>query len=102
MIKFKQMGFKYPIKKNVGKDMMVQMFQKGIFKSNHLLLNELFEWRKMHVSSNNKSSHATLNCWKGNLLQIWAQIYGQSELAPTNAPVGHSVHGMDYIFSFDS
>jgi len=50
MIKFKQMGFKYPIRKNVGKGVMVQMFQNGILKSNHLLFDELFKWRKMRVN----------------------------------------------------
>jgi hypothetical protein len=37
------MGFKYPIKKHVGKGMMVQMLRNGILKSNYLLFDELFE-----------------------------------------------------------
>jgi len=40
------MGFKYPIKEHAGKGMMVQTFQDGIWKSNHLLFDELFKWKK--------------------------------------------------------
>jgi hypothetical protein len=40
------MGFKYLIKKHVGKGMMVQTFQDGILKSNHILLDEIMKWRK--------------------------------------------------------
>jgi hypothetical protein len=41
------MGFKYPIGEHVKKVMMVQTFQEGILKLNHLLPNELFK-RKRH------------------------------------------------------
>jgi hypothetical protein len=39
----------YPIEKHVKEGMMVQMYQNGILKSNHLLLNELFKRKKAHV-----------------------------------------------------
>ncbi len=39
------MGLRCPIKKHVGKVMMVQMFQDGILKLNHLLFDELFKWK---------------------------------------------------------
>jgi len=42
------MGFRYLIEKHVSKGMMVQMFQNGILKSNHLLPNELFQ-KKTHT-----------------------------------------------------
>jgi hypothetical protein len=43
------MGFKYPIKKHAKKGMMVQMLQNENLKTNHLLPNELFKWKKnMH------------------------------------------------------
>jgi hypothetical protein len=37
------MGLKYPIEKHVKKGMMVQTFQNGILKMNHLLSNELYK-----------------------------------------------------------
>jgi len=37
------MCFKYLVEKHAKKDMMVQMFQDGILKLNHLLPNELFK-----------------------------------------------------------
>jgi len=37
------MDFKSPIEKHVKKGMMVQMFQNGILKMNHLLFDELFK-----------------------------------------------------------
>jgi hypothetical protein len=43
------MGFKYFVRKHVGKGMMVQMFQDRILKSNHLLPNELFKGKKTCV-----------------------------------------------------
>jgi hypothetical protein len=45
------MGFKYLVKEYVEKGMMAQMFQDGILKSNHLLLDELFKRKK------------TCECW---------------------------------------
>ncbi len=42
------MGFKYHVGKHVGKGMMVQTFQDGILKLNHLLIDELFKWKKTH------------------------------------------------------
>jgi len=42
------MGFRHFVKKYVGEGMMVKMFQDGILKLNHLLLNELFKRRKTH------------------------------------------------------
>jgi hypothetical protein len=43
------MGFKYFVRKHAGEGMMVQMFQDGILKLNHLLLDELFK-RGRHTS----------------------------------------------------
>jgi hypothetical protein len=43
------MGFRYIVKKHVKKGMMVQMFQDGILKLNHLLFDELFKWKKTHM-----------------------------------------------------
>jgi hypothetical protein len=40
------MGFRYCVREHVEKGMMVQMFQNGILKSNHLMRNELFKNRK--------------------------------------------------------
>jgi hypothetical protein len=40
------MGFKCSIGEHVGKGMMVETFQDGILKLNHLLLDELFKWKK--------------------------------------------------------
>jgi hypothetical protein len=40
------MGFKYPIGKHVGKDMMAQTFWDGILKLNYLLPDEMFKWKK--------------------------------------------------------
>jgi len=40
------MGFKCFVEKYVGKGMITQTFQDGIFKLNHLLLDELFKWKK--------------------------------------------------------
>ncbi len=37
------MGFKSPIGKHVKEGMMMQMFQNGILKMNHLLFDELFK-----------------------------------------------------------
>ncbi len=55
-------GFKYFIRKHVGKGMMVQTFQDGILKSNHLLFDELFKWKKTNASWGHRGSHATLRC----------------------------------------
>jgi hypothetical protein len=44
------MGFRYFVKEHVGKGMVVQTFQDGILKSNHLLPNELLKWKKTHAS----------------------------------------------------
>ncbi len=47
MIKFMHNGIlKYPIGKHAKKGMMVQMFQNGILKMNHLLFDELFKRRE--------------------------------------------------------
>jgi hypothetical protein len=40
------MGFKYLVKEHAEKGMMVQTLQDGILKSNHLMLDELFKWKK--------------------------------------------------------
>ncbi len=37
------MGFKYLVKEHAKKGMMVQMFQSGILKMNHLVFNEFFK-----------------------------------------------------------
>jgi hypothetical protein len=37
------MGLNYFVKEHVRKGMMVQMFQNGILKMNHLLSDELFK-----------------------------------------------------------
>jgi hypothetical protein len=37
------MGLRYPIRKHVKEGMVVQMFQDGILKLNHLFPNELFK-----------------------------------------------------------
>jgi hypothetical protein len=42
------MGFKYHVRKHARKGMMVQMFQDGILKVNHLLPNEMFKRKKTH------------------------------------------------------
>ncbi len=44
------MGFRCPVIKHAGKGMIVKTFQDGIFKLNHLLPNELFKWKKTHIS----------------------------------------------------
>jgi hypothetical protein len=44
------MGLRYPIKKDVGKAMMVQTFQDGILKLNFLMPNELFKRRKTRAN----------------------------------------------------
>ncbi len=83
--------------------MMVEALPNGILKSNHLLFGELFKQKKTCANWGNKSSHATLKCsCNGNLLQIWAEIFGQSKLAPMNTLIGCSVHGMGYILLSDS
>jgi hypothetical protein len=41
---------KYSIGEHVGKGMMMQTFWDGILKSNHLLPNEMFKWRKRSVN----------------------------------------------------
>jgi hypothetical protein len=45
------MDLKYPIKKHVKKGMMVQMFQNGVLKMNHMLFNELLKRKE------------TRSCW---------------------------------------
>jgi hypothetical protein len=37
------------VEEHARKGMMVQMFQDGILKLNHLLLDELFKWRKTRM-----------------------------------------------------
>jgi hypothetical protein len=57
------MGFRCPVEKHAEKGLMVQMFQNGILKLNHLLLDELFKW-----AGGGKGSHVVLKCcWKGNV-----------------------------------
>ncbi len=43
------MGHMYPIEKHIKEGMMVQTFQNGILKSNHLLPNELFKKKNTHA-----------------------------------------------------
>jgi hypothetical protein len=43
MRKFEHNGFNYPIKEHAKKGMIVQTFQDGILKLNHMLPNELFK-----------------------------------------------------------
>jgi len=42
------MNFKYPIGEHAKKGVMVQTFQDGILKLNHLLFDELSKWKKTH------------------------------------------------------
>jgi hypothetical protein len=44
------MSFKYPIETHVKNGMMVQTFQDGILKLNHLLPNELFKQKKTQAN----------------------------------------------------
>jgi len=63
MIKFKTICFKYPVKKHVRKDMMVQTFLNAICCPMSCSKGG------RHVCTwNGKRSHATLKCcWKGKL-----------------------------------
>jgi hypothetical protein len=42
------MGFKYHVGEHARKGMMVQTFQDGNLKSNHLLFDEQFKWNNTH------------------------------------------------------
>jgi hypothetical protein len=43
------MGFIYCVEEHVGECMIVQTFQDGILKLNHLLFDELFKWKNTHM-----------------------------------------------------
>jgi hypothetical protein len=45
------MGLKCLVGEHAGKGMMVQTFQNGILKLNHLLFDELFKWKETHMGS---------------------------------------------------
>jgi hypothetical protein len=57
------MGFKCFVEGHVQKGMMVQMFQDGILKLNHLLFDELFKWRKTRIGWDGRKSYVALKCF---------------------------------------
>jgi hypothetical protein len=68
MIKFEHNGFKYLVEKHATKGMMVQTFQDGILKSNHLLSDELFKGKKTCV------------CWGWRKLQVALRCCGKGKV----------------------